>query len=228
MRILLQILVASTVLGLGTATSAQTVIGFGPGIYIEDSTLHNEDRVADLDAGEKYDYSATNFLSFSGWALTPALLDGLRLGGGVWYGGNYGASPDDDDIDQYDFGQMLEVFGQAEYILDAPPIIDVILGLRAGFGVLFPGGDLQDDIDRLQELGSSALGTPRPSLFFGPQVGVRWPFHESLALRGDISMTVRRLFLFDSEDSVAGTSVRTFRFANTFRYGFTLGLEIVL
>ncbi|QQR89402.1 MAG: hypothetical protein IPJ88_14525 [Myxococcales bacterium] len=203
------------------------VFGLAPGLYFEDSGRDGSRKVAiNEPLDESGDYSSANLLSINAYLLFP-LGQPTRFGFGLRYAGNYKTEPEGDDT-SYSYGHMLDLYAQLEYIIDSLPLVDLILGARAGLSTLLPGGDFADEIDALQAQGVDVWSVPRLGGFIAPLVHVRLPLHENFALRGGLSFTAGRMFLFNTEQTVQGVPFAIDWQLNILRYGFTVGAEVAL
>jgi hypothetical protein len=214
-------------------------IGVGVQAHSDDISLKGQQRIATGAAqDEDQDLISDGTFSASLWYLKQ-LSDRMRAGGGIRYYGTYGGLPADEEartnddgseVDPYVLGTLIEVYGQAEWILPVAEKlrIDAVLGMQLGAQVLFPGGDFDEQITALQDQGAGVLGLPRVGVLFGPQVGARWRVMERLSIRLDVGLRYNRLFLFNTEEENDGIAFKKQWDLNVLRTDVGLGVEINL
>lgn len=177
-----------------------TIDGFG------DSTTDSGDvSVGGLQRTEtKQDGGVGPSLSVS-LGYLKQITDLMRFGGGLRYFGGYTYSPDGDG-DDVDLGTMIEACGRLELVLPLAPDIDALVAGELGLGLLLAGGDLADDIDRLQTQGYNIWSFPRLGLLAGPELGGRYHLNPWLSLRGGVALLYAHFFLYDAETDDGGAS----------------------
>lgn len=240
MKRLVPALLVSAILLLPSAVAAQTVVGLGVNGFFEDSKLNGTQQIAVQENDESYEYRSDGFLTGSVWFLLQ-LAERLRAGSGLEYYGTYASMTKCDDEerdcddpdnpfepDRYEFGKLLEFYGRFEYVVPTTPSVDLILGTVFGVPLLFPSGDLADEIDSLQEQGASVLGLPRIGYLIGPDIGARWKYSDHLALRGDLMVKWEQIFMFRTTQNIDGISFRKTWTTGTLRYELGVGIEVNL
>lgn len=216
-----------------TSPLMPSVIGFGPGFFFEETDIVQDRFVNGGRDGEvqRDERVSDGIFELQAWVLFPVLLERLRFGGGIaWFNAYTLEFPDDEDNDdKYEVGHTFQLFMQAEYVLaDVASKLDVMFGLRAGGIVTFPGDDVQDRLDELEQRQFDVIQSPRLGAFIGPHVGVIWPLNDRLALRCDASIQFSKIGLYDAEAEASGTLVEVNGHINTTRTLVLLGLEFGL
>lgn len=214
--------------------NAQTVLGIGPGFFVEDSDLSAEEQASIELRDESFAYTSDGFLSGSIYIMKD-WTESIRLGGQVTYYGTYSASVtpegdnnNDEEPQIYEFGRLLEVSARIEYLLPVTDTIDLALGGMAGFPILIPDGDFQAEIDRLKDQEVGVFDLPRIGYLLSPVFGARYKYSEHLYFRGDLLFKWEQLFLFRTTEEVQSIPFRKTWSTSTLRSEFTLGIEVVL
>lgn len=172
------------------------------------------------DEGFKY---GRGFLSGSAWLLFPE-SSRFRWGPGLRILGRYSASIENQE--PFELGFLTQAFVAGEFSLPLASKFDLLLGGRAGFGLLVPGGDFKAEINRLRAQGVGVWGVPRVGWLAGLNAGTRWAFSKRVALRGDLNYGLEQLFLFATHQNVDGLSFAKTWSTYTMRFGLTVGLEV--
>lgn len=230
----LRMLVVSWVVVCGllfsTAASAQTSLIVGVGGFFEGSNVEGRERIAVQDRERNFDYSSDSFLNGSLRLVRP-LTGSFYWGGGVTYYGTYRGKIDEGDDtpdppNLYEFGPLLELGGLLEWRLGVTEAIDLSLGLQAGLALVFPSGEVAEEIKSLKDQNVSVWDVPRPGYYVAPQIGARWKLDERLAVRGDLLFKWERLHLFGIDEVVDGLEYERSAVAKILRTEFVVGLEI--
>lgn len=210
-----------------------SVIGVGPAFFSEDTDLVDERRVNGQRSGqaEREARISDGILALQAWYLTPWWLKRLRVGPGLaWYNA-YTLMPDDEDNndERYHVGQTFMLFAQGEFVLiDVASKMDVLLGLRTGGIVVFPGSDLQNELDVHESEGFDVWQTPRLGAMISPHIGFTWPLNNRLSARADIGMQFAKIWLYNAEAEAAGSLIELKKEILTTRTQVLLGLEFGL
>jgi hypothetical protein len=232
------ILCASATL-VPAAAAAQSAIGVGVQAHSDDTTLKGQERIAtQAPVDQDQELISDGTFSASLWYLKQ-YSERVRAGGGLRYYGTYGGLPaleedrtadDDTPVPPYEFGTLLELYGQAEWVLPVSEglKVDAVIGTQLGAQLLFPGAQLEEEIKRLEDQGAGVMGGPRVGFLFGPQVGARWTPIERVSVRLDVGVRYSRLFLFDTEEEVDGVAFKKEWDLNVLRTDIGLGVEINL
>ncbi len=235
-RVVVVSAVLSAALLVPGLAAAQTVVGVGISAYREDSRLNGVQQISVLETDESARYGSDDFLSASIWFLY-AFSERVRFGSMLEYYGTYTGREkceegecDNPDFepDRYEFGKLVEFHGRFEYAAPATEKFDLILGGVFGAPILFPGGDLKEEIERRQEEGASLIDLPRIGYLVGPNLGARWRYLEHLALRADVLVKWEQIFIFRTAQNIDGVAYRKRWTTGTLRYEFGLGLEVLL
>lgn len=223
-------------LSLSSAAQAQgQSIGLGVQLFSDDGELDGQERVA-VQAPRDQDRSffSEDALSFSLWWLKD-ISPKLRAGAGLRYYGAYVIvdevpedTPEDELPEGEEFGTWMDLHGQLEW---HTPValkgkLELVLGAQLGLTMLFPGGALEAEIDRLKEQNVGVWSAPRVGFNFGPQVGLRYQLIELVALRLDAGMRYNRVFLFNTAEEVDGVAFEKRWDLNILRYETNIGAEI--
>jgi hypothetical protein len=230
---LLFVLVA---MSLSSNAAAQTVVGVGANAFFEDSKLNGIQQIAVQENDESYEYRSDGFLTGGFWFLFQ-MSDRIRVGSMIDYYGTYASltkcqenqcDNPDFEPDRFEFGKLVEFFGRFEYGVPIAQDADLILGTVFGLPILFPGGDLGEEIDSLKDQGAAVLDVPRIGYLVGPDLGGRWAYSEHLAIRGDLMVKWEQIFMFRTTQSIDGISFRKNWTSGTLRYELGLGIEVTL
>lgn len=210
-------------------------VGVSLGLYSDDGELDGTERIA-VKAPESQDrtFGADNISSISLWYLRP-LSESLRWGGGLRYYGTYSILdevPEDTEEEDLptaqEFGTLSDLYIQMEWhtpLVEGIPL-ELVVGTQLGMNMLFPGGALQAEIDRLKEQNVGVFDGPRLGFLFGPQVGVRYQVLKLVGLRADFGARYNRLFLFSTSEEVDGVAFAKEWNLNVLRYDFSFGVEV--
>lgn len=235
-RCSLALSVVSSLMFLSATAHAQTVVGVGAGAFFEDSKLTGLERIAVQEEEQTYDYRSHGFLSGGLWFLFQ-LSQRVRVGSAIDYYGSYisatkcqeGECEDPEfEPDLYEFGKLLEFYARVEYALPVLQNIDMILGGVAGTPILFPGGNLDDEIDGLQEQGAGVLSLPKIGYVVGPNLGARWKYSDHLSVRSDLFVKWEQIFIFRTTQEIDGIGFKKNWTTGTLRYELALGIEVAL
>ncbi len=190
--------------------------------FFEKGRLNGTQNINGSARDESFKYGR-GFLSGSAWLLFPENSH-FRWGPGLRILGRYSASVDNQE--PYELGFLTQAFVAGEFVLPLPSKFDLLLGGRAGLGLLFPGGEFKEEINRLRAEGVGVWSVPRVGWLAGINAGTRWKFAERVALRGDLNYGLEQLFLFATHQNVDGLSFAKSWSTYTMRFGLTLGLEV--
>jgi len=218
------------------AKKGDITIGVGPNFYFDDATVSGRERQSIQVTEIDFDY--TNDTYFAGdLFIVSEVIDNLRLGGGLKYLGPYeyitAEEAEEDDPNVVRIGQLIELTIRVEYLLELATFektmsLDLLLGAELGMALLFPDGDLQREIDQLQNQGADAWDTPRLGYVVGPQVGMRFKYNDTLAFRFNVAFNWEQLFLFAINENVNGVDFELERRADIIRVHFGIGIEASL
>lgn len=218
-----------------THAQLRPVIGVGPAFFWEDTDRRTENDQGGVffNREEEEQLDSDGFVSLQAWGLFPMFFRGAYLGGGIGWYNKYAIKPadqDEDDEDSYEIGQMFSLAVQAEYLV--PEVIsklNVMVGLRGGGLVAFPGGELLSELEGMDKSGYSVTpDLPRIGGFIAPHVGVSWPLSPKLRIRTDVGAQFSSLALWDGSAEAAGITSKRSSGLKTLRYIWTIGPELVL
>ncbi|MFO0747754.1 MAG: hypothetical protein U1F43_19130 [Myxococcota bacterium] len=213
---------------------AQTAIGLGATLFFDSGTLENDERIGPLHDVTRDDITnprlAAGALSFL-YALgdgTPR--DGFRLGGEFRYMGGYAVERGDGNgnDNRTDLGTLMELGFRGEWSTELLPRFGLSFGLRADLGILVPGGDFADEIDRLADEGVPTGQGPRVGLSLIPMVGARYELHERVHVRLDLGLGWTMIDLFGIDDTVQGIAYTRDETVSATRFEVTIGFELSL
>jgi hypothetical protein len=194
-------------------------IGVGLGGGGESSRMEGEQWIHTFRLDESFNYERSG-ATFNVWALGQ-LFPRVWVGPAVRVMGGYAS-------DRYDFGLLQELGGIGEWAIPAFEKFEVIIGGRANLAVLVPGGDLAQEINRLQDQGAGVWSVPRVGWSAGVGAGLRRQMFERFWLRVDASGQIGSLYLFATEETVDELRFRKFWSADLRRLELSLSLEVGL
>jgi hypothetical protein len=226
LRVPWKALLALLLLAAALPARAQTRIGVGLDLFIEDASLTGSQTINDSVINESFEYGSLRFLSATLTMSVPAPIaaERARIGGGVRLYGNYGA----DRNSGYEFGLLNQAFVTGEYGLPVADRMEILFGARAGFSLLIPGRDFMEEIDRLQDQGASVWSLPRVGWLGGLSAGARRKMSEKILLRAELSGQLEKLFLFSTHEDIEGLQFDKAWSTFGLRLGLTLGAEFAL
>lgn len=212
-------------------------IGLSTGLFFENSRLEGREVRGVDSSDQSYDYSPDGH--FNGQLVyLNALAPNARVGGGISYFGSYeadqipGEDQNQDDVTTVEYGQLLNLFGRAEWMIPFLDRFHFILAAQVGVNLLFPDGsrdgDLRREIRDMKDDEISVFGGPRLGVDLAPILGFRWTIDDRLALRADFGIHWQRLFLLNVSDTVNGVDFRRNWTAKILRYNIGVGLEFGL
>lgn len=216
------------------ASSTNQYVGVGAGLYLDDGELVGSETrdIVDED-DESYFFEADNTLMGSIWYLRD-WSENIRWGGGLRYYGSYEIvevpeEPDPDEEPQpYELGQLTDFYVHAEYVIRFADSYGLALGAQVGPSLLFPDGDLQREIEELDEQNVDVYDGPRIGFNFAPVIGALWQFDDRLTLRGDFAVRSDTLYIFAIDEDVDGVAFQKSWDIDTLRYEFGLAMEVQL
>lgn len=214
-------------------------IGLGIGFFTESSERRDEAYVGGQEFGnnnndDPVELESDAIFNVQAWWLLPLFVRGLRLGGGAAWFNDYGvveAEPENEDEEQepYVFGHMFQLGLQTEYEIErVASKLNIVFGLRGGGSMLFPSGNLREEIDALDRRGFDVWESPQFGAYIAPLAGVRWPISERVAVRGDLSVQFSKLWLYDAEGEAGGITSETRASLSTTRTQLLIGLDFGL
>lgn len=215
---------------LSAPAFAQSVIGVSGAFYVEDGELTGEQQASVQTTDESFTYVSDGFLQASLYYLTH-LDPAFRIGGGLTYYGTYTAEIPGDEGDEpeyFEFGRLVEMMARMEYLINVTPTIDIMLGGHVGLPILFTDGDLQREIDELQDQQASVWDLPRIGYVVGPQLSARYKYLDHLHFRFDAGLKWEQLFLFNTTEEVQGIPFRKDWATSTLRTEVGFAIEVDL
>lgn len=217
---------ALAVLGWPSSADAQ-VVGAGGMLFFDEGEFVGERRISVQRTSLDADFGNDSMVGGAIWALFE-IGDRVRLGPAYRFFGSYDVRLDDadDDDDAVELGWLMEFTAQLDWVLPMTADFDFLLGAQAGVVLLVPSGDLEDRIDELQGQGIDVFGGPRVGYVVGPQVGMKWNINEMFAVRSDFAVRWQQIFLFQTEQRIAGTPFLFEQRLDLVRYEVDLGLEV--
>lgn len=221
--------VVCVVLG-SSATRAQSSIGLEGGLFFDSATLEDERVLAGLRDVDREDVGNRDLGHVALYYL-HALSErhGFRVGGELRYLGTLAAEHGDgDDEEVYVLGPAIELGARGEWSTPLTDELAFLVGLRASFALVFPEGELADDIDRMAAEGIPVGDGPRPGVTIMPSIGARYAIHERVNAGLTLGLGWSFLSIFDIDERVSGiTFARTATWSAT-RFELTVGLEVTL
>jgi hypothetical protein len=211
------------------------VIGVAPAFFWETTNLKTETKVGGqkFNQQEPVEMESVGKFNIQAWFLTPILFDNLELGGGVAWFSEYtlreAEAEEDNEEDYIRYGHAFQLWLQPEYVI--PEVfshLSVLIGVRGGLNVLFPGGELSERFERLRGQGYGVTGLPRLGFFVGPHLGVKWPLAERVLVRSDFSVTFSKLSVLSATAETQGIVSEQSEMLTTTRKQILLGLEFTL
>lgn len=153
----------------------------------------------------------------------------IRLGGGFRYMSSYRyeIDPPEDDPNaepvEENLGRMIELYGRAEVLIPLVEKLDLVPVLELGLPLLFPGGELQRELDAAEAQGFNVSSAPRLGILVGGDLVVRYSFATWFAVRGGVGIRYERLFLYNASTDDNGGEMS--RHMNVLRFKPTVGVE---
>ena len=222
---------------LATATTAlakgkkEQSLGVQLGAYFEDGELDDNYRVSVTEQSQSFDYDNDGTFNIA-LNYMAHYSESIRLGGLLRYYGEYGANPlVDEDADEapptFVFGQLTEAIGEVEWLI---PVIgaewEMALGGQLGLALLFPDGDLQNQIDALNDQGIGVWDSPRLGYTVGARVGARYRLSKLLGFTASYGVQVSELYLYDTDEQVNTIPVRRETNLGIVRQNIVVGTEV--
>ena len=208
---------------VASSAPAQERIGFSLEPWLERSQMSGRQSIDNAVFDQTFDYGSAG-VSASLFMLFHA-KERFRAGPALRVYGNYRALADSD----FHFGFLTEALFLGEYAI--PKVVekfDAIIGFRAGVPVLFPGGDLRAEIDRLRADDVDVWAVPRVGALLGGTVGTRRQMTEKLALRADLTGQYEQLWLFATSQTIDDLRFRKSWRTHSVRIGLQLAVELGL
>ncbi len=202
--------------------AAQERIGFGLEPWLEGAGMSGETSIQNATFDESFDYGSLGLTAMA-WMLFQA-KERFRAGPAVRVYGNYRARGNND----FHFGFLSEALFLGEYSLHAAEKFDAIFGFRLGVPVLFPGGDLRDEVNRLRRDDVSVSTLPRFGFLAGGTVGTRRKMTDKIWLRADLTGQYEQLILFTTNRVIDDLRFRKSWRTHSVRVGLQLGAELGL
>jgi hypothetical protein len=207
-------------------------LGIGVGFFTESTERRREQWVGGQQTRipDPEEFESDSIYNIQAWYLQPFWVRGLRVGGGVaWFNEYALEAPDaEEDDEPIVMGQFFQLGLQTEYEVNVVSKLGVVLGLRGGGALLFPSGDLREDIEGFERSGFDVWGSPQFGLYVAPLAGVRWPLSERVSLRSDLSVQFSKLWLYSAEGESAGITSEDSASLGTTRTQFLIGLDFGL
>jgi hypothetical protein len=180
------------------------------------------------DDEREVDESRSPAVSVSATFMAP-LNRLIRVGGGFRYlsSYNYEIDPPEDDPDaepvEENLGRMIELYARAEVLIPLVKNLDLVPVLELGVPLLFPGGELQQELDDLESQGFNVSSAPRLGILVGGDLMVRYSFATWFAVRGGVGLRYERLFLYNASTDDDGGEAS--RYMNVLRFKPAVGVE---
>jgi len=223
------VLFVSLVVGSET-TRAQSSIGLEGGLFFDSATFEDERVLAGIRDVDRADVGNRDLGHVALYYL-HALSErhGFRVGGEFRYLGTLAAEPDGDNEDEiYVLGPAIELGARGEWSTPLTDELSFLVGLRASFALVFPEGELAEDIDRMAAEGIPVGDGPRPGVTLMPSIGARYAIHERVNAGLTLGLGWSLLSIFDIDERVSGiTFARDATWSST-RLELTVGLEVTL
>ncbi len=216
---------------LALPAAAQDAVGVGGMVFIDDGQLEDTERRSILEDRESFPFGSDGLLGASVWWLRE-LDQRFRAGARVSWFGSYAlvedVDDDEDEPDPIEYGHLLEVAGRGELVAGMTDAVDLVLGGELGLLFLFPGGDLEAEIEALDNQGVDVWSGPKLGWSAKATAGARWRYSDRLAVRGDLGLGYNALWIFDTDETVQGIRFQKQRDLEIWRYSLTLGVEVSL
>jgi len=222
----------------GTSEShAQSAIGLDFGLYLDNISVEDSERIGPLHEIQREDRSNVNIAEGSIFylynlgaaeAVEPRQLSGFRVGGEFRYLGEYATELDKKDRDKQVLGTLIELGFRGDWTTEIAPRLGLVVGLRFDLAILVPGGEFADEIERLKDEGVPTSTGPRVGLALLPSVGARYAIHDRINLRFDLGLGWSYLDLLGIDAGVQGIQYVRDASISSRRFELSLGVEIVL
>jgi hypothetical protein len=219
----------------GRQARAQSAIGLDFGLFLDDISLEDDERIGTLHQIVRQDRDNKNiaegaiyYLHHVGPADDEERLAGFRLGGEFRYLGSYVTELSDGDAQRQEMGTLIEFGFRGDWTAIIVHDFGVVVGLRFDMAMLFPGGDFADEIERLKDEGVPTSSGPRLGLALLPSVGARYALHERFNVRFDVGLGWSYLDLLSIDAGVQGIQYVRDTSISSRRFEVSLGVEIVL
>lgn len=215
-----------------TAARAQSAIGLDLGLYLDDIAIEDSQRIGPQHEITREDRSNVDLTAGALYYLhrlgAGDGIGGFRIGGEFRYLGEYATERDGDDRDKRVVGTLMELGFRGDWTAELAEHFGLVVGLRFDLALLVPGGDFDDEIERLADEGVPTSDGPRVGLALVPSVGARYAVHERINVRADLGLGWSYLDLFSIDAGVQGIQyVRDTTFSSR-RFEVSVGVEIVL
>lgn len=178
--------------------------------YFDDATHTSERSFGGIETASEEDEVGRGLLSAAvSLTFMAPVTDALRVGAGVRYLGSYRYRADDAEEDDDDvlLGRMFELIARGEYTISLTKSLALVPAMEFGVPILFASGDLQQELDGLENQGFSVNGLPRVGFLVGAEVGVEYRVEGWFAVRPTVGLLHERLFLINaSVDGPVGTA----------------------
>jgi hypothetical protein len=220
-------LVVVWVCGWASSSLAQSSIGIEGGLFFDASTAKDETVVGPIRDTERADLSNRDLGHVALYYLHA--LDekhGFRLGGELRYLGTLATENDDDE--KAVLGPMLEIGARGEWSTPLTEKLTFLVSLRASLALVFPEGELAEEIDRMAVDGIPAGDGPRPGVTLMPSVGARYAIHERVNAGLSLGLGWTFLSIFDLDEQVSGITYSRASTLSATRFELTVGLEVTL
>ncbi|MFW5966696.1 MAG: hypothetical protein ACOCV2_04210 [Persicimonas sp.] len=237
-RTLTFVALAFSLLMFSSTASAQQVIGLGASLHADDGVYEDRVRVDQISESEdSYAFQSESSLLGGIWYLRHA-NEHVRWGGGIRYFGSYGLideedaeefdPEEDEELEAYELGRLAQLYAAAEWVIPMADELSLLLGAQIGPSLLFPGDDLEEDIEELEDEDVGVWKTPRFGTHFGPHVGAVYQLTDLVSLRADATMRHESLPLFGVNDEVDDVRYEKSTTTTTLRYEFGFAVEVAL
>lgn len=205
--------------------AAQERIGFALEPWLERSHMSGRQSIDNAVFDQSFEYGSAGFSAALSLLFQAGERERVRAGPALRVYGNYRALQDS----EFHFGFLGEALFLGEYAIPSvAERFDAIFGFRVGVPLLFPGGDLRAEIDRLRRDDVSVWAIPRVGWLAGGTVGTRRRMTEKLWLRADLTGQYEQLFLFATSQTIDDLRFRKSWRTHSVRVGLQLGVELGL
>lgn len=152
----------------------------------------------------------------------------LRYGAMARYLGKWELDAEGNENRTLTLGYLAGLTARGEWVVPFVGKLDLLLAGEAGALLLFPAGDLSDEIDMWKAQGADVWGVPRLGYTLGPEAGMRYRINQRVALRVAFGASYSQVFLFFTRQDVGDVRFEITRRVNLVRYDLGLSVEAAL